>query len=183
MTPALRIAAKRDGFRRAGIAHPAVATDHPAGRFTPDQVEALRADPMLVVELVAEETQAATGAVYTPASDGAANAVPANGVYAPAPGGDVETAPADAVKADASPTAGDHGGEVAGTHAEGEEGAKLPPLAQEAEPASAPAAQPATEADGVVATPAGQAATPGAEATGAAGAPTGGKPKTLKKKA
>lgn len=49
-TPALRITAKRAGFRRAGMAHPATATAHPAGTFTADQVEALRADPMLVVE-------------------------------------------------------------------------------------------------------------------------------------
>ncbi len=48
-TPALRIAAKTEGFRRAGIAHSAEATDHKAGTFSPEQVEALKGDPMLVV--------------------------------------------------------------------------------------------------------------------------------------
>ncbi|WP_293392957.1 HI1506-related protein [Nevskia sp.] len=48
-TPALRIAAKAEGFRRAGIAHSATATDHKAGRFSPEDVEALKNDPMLVV--------------------------------------------------------------------------------------------------------------------------------------
>ncbi len=48
-TPALRIAAKAEGFRRAGIAHSLEPTDHKAGTFSPEQVEALKADPMLVV--------------------------------------------------------------------------------------------------------------------------------------
>lgn len=48
-TPALRIAAKAAGFRRAGIAHSLEPTDHKAGAFTVEQVEALKADPMLVV--------------------------------------------------------------------------------------------------------------------------------------
>ena len=49
-TPALRITAKRPGFRRAGIAHPAEPVVHLPGQFTPAQVEALMADPGLVVE-------------------------------------------------------------------------------------------------------------------------------------
>lgn len=43
------ITAKVDGFRRAGMAHPARATEHPDGTFTPKQLAQLRAEPMLVV--------------------------------------------------------------------------------------------------------------------------------------
>lgn len=46
----IRITAKRDGFRRAGIAHGKAPTDYPAEAFTADQLEQLRSDPMLTVE-------------------------------------------------------------------------------------------------------------------------------------
>lgn len=46
----LRITARRDGFRRAGLAHPARPVDHPIETFTAEQVEALKAEPQLVVE-------------------------------------------------------------------------------------------------------------------------------------
>ena len=46
---ALRITAQNDGFRRCGIPHPAQPTDHPAGRFTEEQIAILKADPMLTV--------------------------------------------------------------------------------------------------------------------------------------
>lgn len=46
----LRITSKVDGFRRAGIAHPAVPTDHPFERFTPSELAALRAEPRLKIE-------------------------------------------------------------------------------------------------------------------------------------
>ena len=54
----VRIAAKRDGFRRAGIAHPKAATLHPIERFTPDQLDALRNEPMLLVDFVTPEPPA-----------------------------------------------------------------------------------------------------------------------------
>lgn len=60
MAKVLRITAKRDGFRRAGIAHPAQPTDHPLDSLSDDQVEALKAEPMLVVEEI--EEKAAQGA-------------------------------------------------------------------------------------------------------------------------
>lgn len=50
--PTVRIAAKRDGFRRAGMAHPRQPTEYPAEQFTPEQLEALLADAALKVELV-----------------------------------------------------------------------------------------------------------------------------------
>ena len=49
---AIRIRAKRDGFRRAGMAHTKAPIDHPAPTFGPDALEALLAEPNLVVELV-----------------------------------------------------------------------------------------------------------------------------------
>lgn len=50
---AVRVKAMRQGgFRRAGIAHPAEAVDHPAETLTPAQLEQLLAEPLLSVELV-----------------------------------------------------------------------------------------------------------------------------------
>ena len=52
----LRITAKKtDGFCRAGKHHPAESTDHKASKFTPEQIEALKAEPMLVVQEIPEE--------------------------------------------------------------------------------------------------------------------------------
>lgn len=48
----IRITAKRDGFRRCGVAHPKAATDYPNNRFTAEQLETLQAEPMLVVQVV-----------------------------------------------------------------------------------------------------------------------------------
>lgn len=48
----VRIRSRRDGFRRCNVAHPKAPTDHPATRFTPDQMERLLAEPVLTVELV-----------------------------------------------------------------------------------------------------------------------------------
>lgn len=46
----LRVTAKRDGRRRAGIDHPAAPIDHPADAFTDEQVAQLKGDHMLVVQ-------------------------------------------------------------------------------------------------------------------------------------
>lgn len=46
----LRIKSLRDGFRRAGVAHPADWVEHPAGAFDADQIAALKAEAMLIVE-------------------------------------------------------------------------------------------------------------------------------------
>jgi hypothetical protein len=46
------ISARRDGFRRAGIAHPAQPTSYPVDRFSSAELEALLAEPMLQVSLV-----------------------------------------------------------------------------------------------------------------------------------
>ncbi|RVA07644.1 hypothetical protein EN932_27100 [Mesorhizobium sp. M7A.F.Ca.US.002.01.1.1] len=49
----LRIRSKVDGFRRAGIAHSKAPVEHQLGAFKgPEQLEALFAEPNLVVELI-----------------------------------------------------------------------------------------------------------------------------------
>ena len=45
----IRITAKKDGFRRAGVAH-AGTREYADGRFTPEELAALKAEPLLVVE-------------------------------------------------------------------------------------------------------------------------------------
>lgn len=62
MAKVLRIRAKRDGFRRAGMAHPAAPTEHALDTLTADQVSALKAEPMLVVEEVEDKPAAKAGA-------------------------------------------------------------------------------------------------------------------------
>lgn len=44
------ITAKKDGFRRAGMAHSAAATDHAAEEFDAKRLALLKAEPMLVVQ-------------------------------------------------------------------------------------------------------------------------------------
>ncbi|MEM5789420.1 MAG: HI1506-related protein [Syntrophobacteraceae bacterium] len=46
----LRIRSTIAGFRRCGISHPAEWVEHPDGVFTAEQIEQLKAEPMLQVE-------------------------------------------------------------------------------------------------------------------------------------
>ena len=62
------ITSKKEGFRRCGVAHPADATEYPDGFFAPEQIKALREEPMLVV-LEAEEDEAELTNKPTPAAD------------------------------------------------------------------------------------------------------------------
>lgn len=57
----IRITSKQDGFRRCGVAHPADATEHADDAFSAAQLKALQAEPMLVVEVVADKKSAAGG--------------------------------------------------------------------------------------------------------------------------
>ncbi|MGE4296941.1 MAG: HI1506-related protein [Desulfovibrionaceae bacterium] len=49
------ITAKHDGFRRCGIAHTAEATTYLDDAFTSKQLAILKAEPMLVVQMVEDE--------------------------------------------------------------------------------------------------------------------------------
>ncbi len=50
----LRIRSKTDGFRRCGVPHSSEWKEHPDGAFTPEQVDILKAEPMLQVEEIKE---------------------------------------------------------------------------------------------------------------------------------
>lgn len=54
----IRITSSIAGFRRAGVAHPAVPTLYPNDHFTPEQIRQLEAEPRLVVEHIEDPAQA-----------------------------------------------------------------------------------------------------------------------------
>lgn len=54
----IRITAKNDGFRRAGIGHPKEPTEYPADRFDGEQLKALQSEPNLIVEIIEKKTVA-----------------------------------------------------------------------------------------------------------------------------
>lgn len=58
----IRITSRRPGFRRAGLAHPAGPVEYPIDRFTPEQLEQLRAEPTLIVEPIDEAAEAEAAA-------------------------------------------------------------------------------------------------------------------------
>lgn len=62
----IRITAKKDGFRRAGISH-AGTREYADGRFSLEELAALKAEPLLVVEEIAESPK-----TKTPTSESAA---------------------------------------------------------------------------------------------------------------
>jgi len=49
------IRALRDGFRRAGVAWSTQAQEVSADQFTPEEIDALCAEPLLVVEYIVQE--------------------------------------------------------------------------------------------------------------------------------
>ncbi|APJ78129.1 hypothetical protein FHP00_24650 [Escherichia coli] len=49
MEKVIEITARREGFRRCGVAHSATTKEWPADAFTPEQLAVLKADPMLIV--------------------------------------------------------------------------------------------------------------------------------------
>ena len=62
------ITSRKDGFRRAGLAHPAAATEYPDGFFSQEQLEMLRTEPMLQV-LEAVEAEGELSEKPVPARD------------------------------------------------------------------------------------------------------------------
>lgn len=80
----IRIISKKDGFRRAGKAHPAEPRDYPAKAFDKDQLAELQAEPMLVVqELDVPDTEDSDAKGKT-AKDKTANGKTGDGDKAPA---------------------------------------------------------------------------------------------------
>ncbi|WP_410499702.1 HI1506-related protein [Chitinibacter sp. S2-10] len=57
----IRITAKQDGFRRAGLAHSASPTDYPNDHFSKEQLLALQAEPMLIVEVIKDSNSDTQG--------------------------------------------------------------------------------------------------------------------------
>ena len=78
-TPPLRIASTRPGLWRCGVQHPAEAVIHPAGTFSAEQVERLRAEPALVVDVVDGDGRPEGGAAAPAPSSLAASMVEALG--------------------------------------------------------------------------------------------------------
>jgi hypothetical protein len=62
----ITITSKKEGFRRAGIAHPAAPTSYPEDAFTPEQLAAIQAEPMLVVSITTGDAPAADAAAEGP---------------------------------------------------------------------------------------------------------------------
>jgi len=50
----IRISSKKDGFRRCGVRHPSGPVEYPDDRFTRDELKRLKAEPMLIVEIISE---------------------------------------------------------------------------------------------------------------------------------
>ena len=86
----LRISARRDGYRRAGIAHTRAPVDHPPGTFTAAQLAALKADPNLTVEQV-ETTAGKDGEAANPKASAPSTLRSGSGPAAAAEDGPRET--------------------------------------------------------------------------------------------
>ncbi|WP_370621270.1 HI1506-related protein [Citrobacter cronae] len=56
----VQITARRDGFRRLGMAHSASTVTYPDDRFTPEELRILKAEPNLIVTEVADIADAAS---------------------------------------------------------------------------------------------------------------------------
>ncbi|MFO1417242.1 MAG: HI1506-related protein [Methylotetracoccus sp.] len=59
----IRITSQREGFRRAGRPHSATPTEYPDDAFTPEQMDALTAEPMLLVEFISDRSVSPAAAV------------------------------------------------------------------------------------------------------------------------
>ncbi|MBI1246157.1 MAG: hypothetical protein GC202_14240 [Alphaproteobacteria bacterium] len=51
----VKIAARRDGFRRGGLTYSKAPVEHPASAFSLEQLRHLMAEPMLAVDLIGED--------------------------------------------------------------------------------------------------------------------------------
>ena len=74
-TPAIRIASTRPGLWRCGVQHPGKPVEHPAGTFSPEQIERLRAEPALVVDVLTGGGGPAGNGTAAASDDGPAEAL------------------------------------------------------------------------------------------------------------
>jgi hypothetical protein len=51
----IRIVSRQEGFRRAGIAHTLLPVQWPNDYFTKEQLDELKAEPMLIVDVMPEK--------------------------------------------------------------------------------------------------------------------------------
>lgn len=58
----IQITARRDGFRRLGIAHSASTVTYPDGHFSKDELAILKSDPNLIVIEVADVPESSSAA-------------------------------------------------------------------------------------------------------------------------
>jgi len=65
----IRIKSKKDGFRRCGIAHPKEAVQYPDDRFSEKELAILKAEPVLIVEIVKEKKEKADDAGVSTATE------------------------------------------------------------------------------------------------------------------
>ncbi len=65
----IRIKSKKDGFRRCGIAHPKEAVQYPNERFSAEELAILKAEPMLIVEIVSQKKEKAADIDASPATE------------------------------------------------------------------------------------------------------------------
>lgn len=65
----IEIRSKREGFRRAGVAHSVKPTLYRDDAFTEGQLQQLQDEPMLVVSITMEENSPGTGNIDTSLDD------------------------------------------------------------------------------------------------------------------
>lgn len=65
----IKITSKKNSFRRCGIEHPDHTVVHPDGTFTPEQLKVLKAEPMLIVEEIADSEPEKTDGKKNPKKD------------------------------------------------------------------------------------------------------------------
>jgi hypothetical protein len=63
------IKSKKAGFRRCSVSHPAEAVQYPDDRFSKEDLATLKAEPMLIVEIVKEKREKAADADVSTAAE------------------------------------------------------------------------------------------------------------------
>jgi hypothetical protein len=53
----IRIKSKQNNFRRCGMPHPDTPVDYPDGKFSAAQLAILKAEPMLIVEVIKQKAE------------------------------------------------------------------------------------------------------------------------------